>query len=276
MTKRTGTTRRLPTGLILVRLSVAFGGLPAVAGDPVPGDASSQARIDEILTQLEKRGDDLKDIRCKVRFVEEDRVNLSKQVKTGDIRFLMTDTNPLFMIFFERTVVDEIVGKREWYLFDGRWLSQGLERLQQVTKQEYAREGETIDLFDLETAPFPLPFGQKKEKIRKNFDVTLLPPVEGDPPNTDHLSCAPKAESPMHRKYDRLEFFVMRDVHLPSRILVVKNDGYESNTADFPDLTAKSINTGLTKKDFDPPSEWRKYKEVVEPLPPTPPSNPVP
>ena len=263
-------TRIVTIAAMLLAFPFRLGAAQVATGNPPAGDAVARARIDEILTRLEQRGQDLQDIRCKVRFVEEDRVNLSTRVKTGEIGFMMTDTTPLFMIFFERTVVDGIVGKKEWYLFDGRWLYQGLERLAQVTKQEYVREGETIDLFNLETAPFPVPFGQKKERILKNFDVEVRPSAAGDPPNTDHLVCVPKADSPLYGKYDQMEFFVARDVHLPSRIIVVKNDGYEANTADFPDLSAKSINVGLTKKDFDRPSAWRAYKEVVEPTAPIP------
>lgn len=242
-------------------------GISASAFSDAPDRSNpSQARIDEILTKLQERSDGLKDIRCKVRFVDEDRINLSKRTKYGTILFLITKPNPHFLIHFDRTEADGILGKQEWYLFDGRWLYEALERIAQVTKREIARPGESIDLFDLERAPFPLPFGQKKEAILRNFAVTLLPPAAGDPPDTDHLSCTPKPNSTMYDKYDRVEFFVRNDINLPSRVVVTKNDGLEINTADFPDLSSKSINAGVTKKDFAPPPAWKKYKEVVEKL----------
>ena len=130
--------------------------------------------------------------------------------------------------------------------------------------------GETVDLFDLENAPFPLPFGQKKDKIKKNFDVTLVPPVAGDPPGTDHLVCMPKPDSRLRDKYEKLEFYVRRDIHLPSRVVVTRNEGYEINQADFPDLSDESINAGVKQEDFARPKAWKKYKEVVEALPPKP------
>lgn len=222
------------------------------------------AKIDRILTQLEKRSDGLKDIRCNVVFVEEDRINLTKRTKHGGILFMITEPNPHFLIHFEKTVVDGVLGKREWYLFDGRWLHEAIERIAQVTKREIAPPGEKIDLFDLETAPFPLPFGQKKEKILKNFDVTLVPPGEHDPPHTDHLVCVPKPESRLRDKYDQLEFHVHQSLHLPIRVIVIKNDGLETIRADFPDLTEKSINAGVKKRDFARPAAWKKYQEVVE------------
>lgn len=239
--------------------------MPAGVPD-VPRAPSEQ--IDRILTQLEQRGDQIKDFRGKIVFTEEDRINLSKRTSYGSILFLMTEANPRFLIHFERSESDGLLGKQEWYLFDGRWLHQGIERIQQVTQQEIVRAGETYDPFDLESAPFPLPFGQKKEKILASFHVTLLPPAPGDPSNTDHIRCVPKEGSRAQGKYDRLEFFIQKELHLPSRIVITKSDGLETSRADFIDLSSESLNTGIREKDFDRPKAWRKYKVIVEKLPP--------
>jgi len=241
------------------------------AGNPQPENAvaaSAPADVDRILTDLQKRSDDLHDIRCEVRFVDDDRINLTKSTKTGRILFAMTQPNPKFTIQFDKTAVDGVVGKREWYLFDGRWLYQAIERTQQVTKQELAKEGEKLDLFDLEKAPFPLPFGQKKETILRNFEVQLTPPAAGDPANTDHLSCKTNSGSKLARRYERLDLYVHRTLHLPTRIIVTKNEGQDINTADFPDLSESSINVGIKPGDLDRPAEWKRYKEVVEELVP--------
>ncbi|MFH1107788.1 MAG: hypothetical protein V1790_01120 [Planctomycetota bacterium] len=262
---RTQAPSKWPVWAIIV---AAAGVQPAISQDSAERPASNAVRIDEILTQLQQRSDGLQDIRCEVRFVEDDRINLTQRTKFGGILFLMTKPNPHFLIHFEKTEADGVLGKQEWYLFDGQWLYQAVERIAQVTKQEVARPGMEFDLFDLEKAPFPVPFGQKRETILRNFNVTLASPTPGDPPKTDHLICVPKADSRLHRKYERLELFVHRDVHLPSRIVVTKNNGYEINTADFPDLSEKSINAGVKPTDFEKPAAWKKYKEVVEELVP--------
>ena len=236
----------------------------ACAAQPKIQTEISKNRVDEILTDLQKRGDGLKDIRTQLRFVEDDRINLTKRTKIGSLMFMAAEPNPLFMVHFEKTVVDDIVGKREWYLFDGQWLHEVVERLQQVTKREIVRPGEKINLFDLEHTPFPMPFGQKKETIKRNFDVVLLAPTANDPPNTDHLVCTPRPESKFYSRYEKLEFFVHQTIHLPTRIIITKNDALEVNTADFPDLTEKSINTGMKTKNFKKLREWRKYKVVEE------------
>ncbi len=246
--------------LPIQNITAAIDQTPAASQPP----AQVSPQVDAILTKLESRGDGLRDIQCKVRFTEEDKINITKTIKEGTILLLVTPKNPHFLIHFDRCILDGgLLGKQEWYLFDGYWLYQAVERLRQVTKNEVDESGDSINLFDLETAPFPLPFGQKKSQILKHFDVTLLPPAEGDPANTDHLLCIPKADSRVAKKYEKLEFFVDKEVHLPRRVIMTKNKGYEINTADFPDLSAHSLNSGLTKKDLAYPSAWDGY-EVVE------------
>jgi hypothetical protein len=137
-----------------------------------------------------------------------------------------------------------------------------------VTRRQVARPGEKVDLFDLETAPFPLPFGQKKEKILASFDVTLKAPEKGDPPETDHLVCIPKPGTRLAERFERVDFFVLRSLDLPGKIVAVKKGALETVTVSFPDLSPSSINAGVTKTAFAPAREWAGYTEVVEPLDP--------
>ena len=236
----------------------------AVQKQPQPPDP----QVDRVLTALQKRSDGLKDIRCEVSFTDEDKVNLTKNKKSGKILLMVTRPNAHFLVHFDKSELDGVRGKQEWYLFDGTWFFQALERLEQVTRQQIAGTGQTIDLFDIEKAPFPMPFGQKKENILRNFDVKLLPPSGADPPDTDHLLCNPKPTSRLAKRYDQLDLFVHKTLHLPTRIIVTKNNGMEISTAGFPDLTEKSINTGVKQEDFAKPSAWAKYKDVVEELVP--------
>lgn len=249
--------RQFVVALFLCAAPVAW------AEDPVSGMAVDP-KVDEILTRLERSRDGLTDLKCKVRLFVDDKLELTSQTKEGSLQFLISDPNPLFMIHFEKTVTDGIVKKREWYLFDGQWLHEAVERLAQVTKREIARPGQKVDFFDLESAPFPLPFGQKKETILRNFDVTLVPSKEGDPADSDHLSCKPKPFSSLRDRYEQLEFFVLRSVDLPGRIVVTKNRGREVSTADFSDLGKNSINAGLSNKDFALPGDCKEYKVVIE------------
>lgn len=244
-----------------------WGGLClAVQNAPTPRPVDPA--VDRILTASQKRSDGLKDIRCDVIFTDEDRINRATNKKSGHILLAVTKPNARFMVHFDKTDLDGVRGKQEWYLFDGLWFFQAIERLEQVTRQLIAGSGQEIDLFDIEKAPFPMPFGQKKENILKNFDVTLATPSGNDPPDTDHLICNPKPTSKLAKRYDQLDLYVHRTLNLPKKIVVTKNNGREINTAEFPDLSEKSINAGVDKKDFEKPKAWDKYKDVIEEIVP--------
>lgn len=253
-------------------LFVAVGGVVVGSqvgwAQPAPLGKGVDPPVDKILTALQKRSDGLKDIRTDVVFTDEDRINRTTNKKKGRIMLAVVKPNARFMVHFDKTDLDGVRGKQEWYLFDGVWFFQAIERLEQVTRQLIAGSGQEIDLFDIEKAPFPMPFGQKKENILKNFDVTLAPPSGNDPADTDHLICNPKPTSRLAKRYDQLDLFVHRTLRLPKKIIVTKSNGMEVTTADFPELSEKSINTGVEKKDFDKPKAWEKYKDVVEEIVP--------
>ena len=78
--------------------------------------------------------------------------------------------------------------------------------------------------------------------------------------------CTPRPEGKFYDRYDKLEFYIHQSIHLPVKIVMTKNEGLEINTAEFPGLSEKSINTGLKAKDFRPPRNWKKYKVVEEKL----------
>ena len=237
-----------------------------VAGEP------DQSRIDTILEQLEARGNTVTDLKCEVEYTVEDILADDKFTKFGEIRYKHKEPNPWFYIHFAKTAQGGVwVGKKEWYIFDGRYLWEIKEAAQNKIQHEVVKPGERIDLFDIEETPIPIPLGQKKAQIQKNFAVVLMSPTEGDPEGTDHLICKPKADSNLAREVERMEFYVSRELHLPVKIVSVQRGGNQINTAVFPDLSAGSINTGLSDSAFDHPPEARKWKEVLaEPDAPLP------
>jgi hypothetical protein len=249
---------------VLISMLLLLGSDVPAAGGP-PGSAQD---VEAILTRLEERGNGIKDLRCKVEYTIEDKINLDELTKNGSISFRRAEPHEVFLILFDKLVQAGIkTTKKEWYLFKGRWLWEAKESTKSIIKREIVRPGEKVDLFDLESAPFPIPFGQKKDQILRNFDVKLVPPAAGDPAGTDHLLCIPKPGAALSRDYEKLEFFVSRELHLPVKVVATELGGKKVTTAVFPDLTKDSINAGLSDKDFDEPGEWKKYGTVEEPLP---------
>lgn len=253
--------------LVFAIATAAYAIAPAAQS---PGESQAvDPRVDDILTRLEARRDTLKDLSAGIKFVNEDNINFTKTTKIGRFAVLLGQGNPRCKVAFEKSEMDGILGKREWYIFDGAWWLEGSERNAQVTKRQVVEEGTDYDPFDLDETPFPIPIGQKKEKILRNFEVTLVPPRIGEPEGLIHLLCVPKKGSRFHRKYDSLDIYVHPKLDLPVRIITKRNDGMDVTTAELTGLTEKSINQGLSKSDFAPPKEFKDYKEVVEPLAPS-------
>ena len=236
-----------------------------------PADSASNRvapEIDAILTRLEKKGDEIGDLRCALEYRIDDRINLDELIKYGSIAFKRAQPHDMFLIHFHKLVQDDIpIKKKEWYLFKNRWLWEAKERTTTIIKREIVAEGETVDLFDVETAPFPVPFGQKKDNILKNFTVSLPPPAKGDPKDTDHLVCIPQPGTQMAKDFSKLEFYVSRKTHLPVRIVATEtNDKGKVTKVTTATFAKVQTDAGLTDRDFASPAEWKKYDVIEEPL----------
>ena len=226
--------------------------------------AQTNGDVNAVLDRVEARGRTIDDIRCQVLYTVEDRVAADLVKRNGAITFKKKDPNPLFMITFVKTVQDGVVSRqRFWYLFDGRWFHEAQERSKSIIKRDVAPPGTEIDLFSIENAPFPVPFGQKKAEVLRHFDVAFGPAAEA-PDNTDHLVCTPKPDSRVAKDYSRLEFFVDRTLDLPRRIVMTSRDRAKITTAEFPDLSDDSINKGLADSEFRLPPETKKYSVAVD------------
>ncbi len=227
--------------------------------------AQEPASVETILERVEARGDAIEDIRCAVEFREEDRITDDVTKRSGTILFKRKKPNPIFLITFVKTVqAGQVHRKKLWYRFDGRYLYEALERSKSIIKRDYAPPGTEIDLFDMEKAPFPIPFGQKKDEILKHFDVVIGPGGQGAPADTDQLICTPKPTSKFAKDNSKVEFYVSRALHLPVRIVMTSNPPDKELTADFPDLSTGSINTNLDDSSFALPRETKKYTTAEE------------
>ena len=234
--------------------------------------SSTAPEVVSILERLEQAGKDIKTIRCKVEFKTEDTLNITETTRYGSIQFKRAEPNPMFLVSFDKMVADgTVLRQKVWYLFRDRWLIEANSKSQNRIDREILEPGEQADFFDLDKAPFPMPFGQKKEQILKNFEVKLIPPQPGDPDDCDHLLCKPKDESGLARDYGRLDYYVSRKLNLPLRILVEDAPGTNLKVADFEDLTEKSINMDLPDSAFVLPKETDGYHKTTEPKRPQPP-----
>jgi len=241
----------------------------ATAGD-ASADTTAAPKVVSILEQMESTGQAIQSIRCKVVYRVEDRLNLTETQRFGTILFKRSQPHDMFLIEFSKLIADGIkYSDKQWWLFRDRWLTECKSKSRTIIRRETVRPGETVDLFDLEKAPFPVPFGQRKEQILRNFDVRIVEPQLDDPDGCDHLVCRPKPGTPLSEDYKRLDFYVSREMHLPVRIVAEDMRGDQITRADFPDLTKASWNVKLDDDAFElPADEVKGFAVVKEPLSP--------
>lgn len=236
-------------------------------GSPGSSDGDADATVTRVLQELEQAGNSVETIRGSVEYTVEDTLNLTTSTKFGTILFKRSHPHAMFYVHFFKTQVDDIVHRdAEWWLFRDRWLWEAKARSKTIIKREMVRKGEEANLFDLESSPIPMPFGQKEAEIRKNFAVRLMPPQLNDPPGCDHLFCVPKAGSRLAEDFKRLEYYVSRKLHLPVKIVAQNAEGTKVTTATFPDLAAGGVNVALDDAAFALPKETKGFSVTEEPL----------
>ncbi len=205
-----------------------------------PKPTSGDAKIDAILDRLDEKGHVIKGIKSRLTYtyIVVDPVE-SRQVKEGTLLFARSEPNSRFLVHFDRTIADGVVNRSgEYYGFDGRWMIERNDRAKNIIKRELAREGQYRDPFKLGEGPFPLPFGQSRADILKNFRVALVPFALGDPLQSDHLRCIPLPGTEMAQKYSRVDIYVDRRIDLPVRIVSENLKDGNRIEVDFKDISA--------------------------------------
>jgi hypothetical protein len=230
-------------GCLGLALSVQAAATSQPATQPTSKPATDP-KVEAILDRLEKAGDNIKDLKAKVQHELYQIIPDDRQIKLGMLayRAAVGDQDAKFMIHFDTMIHDELkLLKKEWFCFDGKWFREIREQTRGVIDREVVAPGEKFDPFKLGEGPFPLPFGQKKAEILKEFKVTLIPPTKDDPAKTDHLLMIPLETGKFHKKYKQVEFWVDQKGALP--VKMVSEDRHSNIiTATFKDI---ELNTNI-------------------------------
>ncbi len=248
---------------------------PAETAAPTP---SLDPTIDKILTRLETR--DINDLHAKVSWklkhiIDSDEDALTKH---GEIWYQRVQPVPRFLIHFQRKVVSKRQHKLdERHMFDGRWYIEMNSETRSFVRREVRREGDTSDPYRIGEGPFPVPFGQKKADILREFDVALVPPAERDPENTDHLRLTPRPGSPSADSYKVVDVWIAqegRHAGLPIQVETAKLDGTGTvNSTLTITFSEAKLNSGFSGGVFElePPRGYDVQEERLDPVPtPTP------
>jgi hypothetical protein len=246
---------------------------PAAAAPRTP----ERERVERILERLEQRSiDEIQaDLSWRVKNVyDEDSDAITK---LGKIWYRKGKPSARFLV----ELTAKISGGRkdkldERHLFDGQWyvelrpdpMNPGGGR-GTVTRTQIRRAEDTDDPFRLGEGPFPVPFGQRKDDILREFDVTLVPPESADPPGSDHLRLMPRPGSRTGETYARVDFWISHEGSvdgLPVQVRAEKKDpAGQVNAFITITFTNVGINQAFAESLFKietPPG----FHETVEPI----------
>lgn len=270
MTLFTRENRTVPSSRSLrlaIILAAAAAAVAVTAQESRPA-APLDPEVDKILSRLEDA--DIRDVRARLEWSIRYTIEDSVETKLGEILYKQLQPVAKFKVRFDTAFRDERRNKiDEVHMFDGRWYVELRSDTRTVTRRELRRPDEVGNPYRLGEGLFPIPFGQKKADILSEFDVTLAPPVDADPPHSDHLLLTPRPGTRTAERYSRIEFWVDRNRRgLPVRVRAVRNDGNERPneilTISFTDI---DVNAGFAASilEIEKPAG---YREEVEPLPP--------
>lgn len=260
--------------------------LPAVAAWAQPASAPAQPttapaatefldpQIDKILSRLEHRQvhDLHAGVTWKLRFLTD--LPEDALVKRGELWYQQGQPGKFLAHFKQKVSNKRLYILDERYLFDGMWYVElKSEPSKTFVRRQIRRESDAGDPYRLGEGPFPLPFGQKKEDILREFEISLVPPAEGDPENTDHLHLTPRADSQTVQDYNAVDIWIVQEgphAGLPVKVHTGKKDGTgKANsvlTIDFKDV---ELNRGFSGSVFElkPPPGYDVHEERLAPLP---------
>ncbi len=252
-----------------------FGVVVAASGQaaPAPPTQPADPRVDQILTRLaERQVNDLKgDVLWKTVAVlggEEDALR-----KRGELWYQDTEPVARFMIHFTGRISG--TGRKdrldEQYMFDGMWYVELKAQTKTVIRREVRKADDLRDPYKIGEGPFPLPFGQKKDDLLREFEIEYVEPADGDPRETDHLKLRPRRGTKTAERYKVLDFWVRQSGDLgglPVMVQVTKLDGTgrvdSYVTVRFSDI---KLNAGVADSVFEirtPPG----FHEEIERLEP--------
>ncbi|MCL4741937.1 MAG: outer membrane lipoprotein carrier protein LolA [Phycisphaerales bacterium] len=258
----------LPMGL-----GLALCADPALAAveSAQPEQSDGQIRTaDDLLRELERTGESVARFSATVRYVKTFAIAGDTETRDGSLVFV-TDpgddgATPLrrFLIEFDRlTVGRRVEQKPQTYVFDGRWLLERLPSEKQIVKREVVPPGERWDPLRLGEGPFPVPVGQRRDDVLREFSAELLPPADGlesDALRTYAADCwqlrlTPHPELADSADFEEVRVWYDKDDLLPRVVRTVSPSGDESlvqlrdlRTNDAVRVDEKAMSTDLPAK----------------------------
>ncbi|MFW6146666.1 MAG: LolA family protein, partial [Planctomycetota bacterium] len=243
---------------------------------PVAPPASRPAvspDVERVLDRVEAAGRKIRRLTAEVRYTEEELLFAERTTYTGRVWYAQDPDDqvpPRFRIRFDaiRSGGHRRRTDRDYVFYNdanGQWLISRNGDIKQIVKYHVAPAGSETDPLELGQGPFPVPFGQRKDRVLSLFEVTTRPTTEGDPDGTTFLKLVPRDAATDAFRVRWIEIWV-NDAGLPVKIRTEDTHGETRKTAVF---RALKINPAFEGSVFELPwpSAGSGWERRIEPLP---------
>ena len=204
-----------------------------------PNDLPSKVKVDvndKVRQQIEKlsaRTKSLTSFQCRLEYLFEQPVFETKTLQKGEMFYLKEGKTSLLRINFSSRKED--TGKeqkfQDEYIFNGTYLTRIDYQVKEVKHYQQAKEGETVDAFDLIAKNFPILGFSKTAELEKNYDIKLeqqteekISPERSREGKLAILTLSPKPDS-NNKDYKKISLSVDTAIDLPVKIVATNSDG---------------------------------------------------
>lgn len=226
-------------------------------------ELSPKSSVDDVLDALFVVGKDLKSFSANVTLRETDLISQDSSKRTGMTVYQQKpDGEARLRVTFLKRIQDNLAqDQRIEYLLDGDWLVERNYPRKLEIRRQVSKPGERINLLRLGEGPFPLPIGQEKEEVKKQFTVTQPEGLDAVP-DTVQIRLTPRKSTRFERDFATIDVWVDLKTGMPRRIDTVDTNETLMRGTDLADIR---LNVQLSDEHFALPAigaDWQRRDEA--------------
>ena len=220
-------------------------------------------KLEEVLQQLNQKTTKLESYTCNIEYLWSQPLFESETLRKGVLYYQKFGRKSKLRINFDIVKYDdgEEEKKKIQYVFDGVWLTILDYQNKTHQRRQLVREDEPNkpkDSFELVSNNFPLVGFIKTDKLKKQFEITLVENEENKKAKPIQLHLKVKPDSIYKDDYEYIDSWIDKEVGLPTKIIAVnlEKDIYQIK------LIKPKINNKLNKEVFEikPPKGFGKLE----------------
>lgn len=251
-----------------------------------PGAPAAIATADDLLTALETADRGIHHLAADLTHTNRpsELIGDKPTIKRGKLYFQNARVDQpngarRFQVDFTEVEFDnKRLPESQSFVFDGRWLVDRHPKDRQQFKYELAAPGQTTDPLAIGEGPFPIPIGQKKDRILDRFTCELLAgdkdfPIPPNIPNfkppqwaidSYQLKLTPRPGSREARDFNSVSIWYRKADLLPQMAKTMKTDDTSDEILLLNTVKDGTLPAGLF--DTSKPEGWQEQVEPMKPI----------